>query len=498
MTFILEIRNDSVGATAAAGFDWTFTDTLPNRYLSPTLVSTDAGGSGATVTASFTGNVLSGTIDRLDPGEAVVVIYTAQIDPSALFAEEVTNTASAEATSLPGANGTAGAAPGAPGTATGERTATGGVNDLRTTDSATVIVSRPSLTKRVFPQRPFWAIGEHPEFELVVGVPRGSTDRLVLTDVLPAGLAYVPGSVAATLPGGVASTTGGPILTESTPGFFTSAADGTLTFDFETVTAAGAGNILIVYRTTVENVLTNQSGTLLRNTATLTFADPANPTGDLTVAPSQAPEPVRVGEPNLEMGKVVTAGATGSQAGDTVSWEIVIGNTGDTTAFQVDWRDQLPAGLFQISNARLSTAGGDVFLNGTSTPVLSNNLHVSTVTSANDTLDLASTAGGDAADTIQIAPGAAVTISFDSVLQNTVTPGQVLTNTTPATYTSLVDGGRSGADGGDDDTDDRLNNYTERATGTVTVASPISIEKIVAPTPPTASARRSRTRSRST
>ena len=116
---------------------------------------------------------------------------------------------------------------------------------------------------------------------------------------------------------------------------------------------------------------------------------------------------MRVGEPNLEMGKVVTAGATGSQAGDTVSWQIVIANTGDTTAFQVDWRDQLPAGLFQISNAQLSTAGGDVFLNGTSTPLLSSNLHVTTTTSANDTIDLASTAGGDAADTIQIEPGAA-------------------------------------------------------------------------------------------
>ncbi len=473
--FTLVIANDAAGGTAAPAFNWTYTDTLPANYLSPTVVLVTPLG---TPVPTFTGNVLSGTIDRLDPGEAVTVVYTAQIDPSALFAEEVTNTASAETTSLPGANGTAGATPGAPGTATGERTATGGVNDLRTTDSATVIVSRPSLTKRVFPQRPFWAIGEHPTFELIVGVPRGSTERLVLRDVLPAGLGYVPGSLAATLPGGVTSTTGGPILTEATPGFFT-AAGGTLTFDFGTVTAAGAGNIRIVYRTTVENVLTNQSGTLLRNSATLAFADPANPASNLTVGPIQPPEPIRVGEPNLEMGKVITAGATNSQAGDTVSWQIVIGNVGDTTAYQVDWRDVLPAGLFQISNARISTAAGDVFLNGTSTPVLSNSLHVSTTTSTNDTLDLASTAAGDAADTIQIAPGAAVTITFDSVLQNTVTPGQVLTNTTPATYTSLVSGGRSGADGGDDDVDTLLNNYTERATQSVTVASPISIEKSV-------------------
>src|SRR5262249_43896430 len=158
-------------------------------------------------------------------------------------------------------------------------------------------------------------------------------------------------------------------------GFFT-AAGGTLTFDFGTVAAASAGNIRILYRTTVDNVLANQSGTLLRNSATLEFADPANPTSGITVGPIEPPDPVRVGEPNLEMGKAVTAGATGSDAGDTVSWQVVIANAGDTTAFQVDWRDVLPAGLFQISNARLTTAGGDVFLNGTATPLLSSNLHV--------------------------------------------------------------------------------------------------------------------------
>ena len=346
VTFMLEIRNDASGASAAPGFDWTFTDTLPGRYLSPTVVTTEGGGTGATVTASFTGNVLSGTIDRLDPGESVLVVYTAQIDPGALFGEELTNTASVMTTSLPGARGTADATPGRSGAADGERTASGGVNDLSAMDSATVVIGRPSLEKRILNQQAFWAIGEQPEYELVVAVPRGSTQRLRVSDLLPAGLAYVPGSLLATLPAGVMSSIGGPTLTESTPGFFT-AAGGSLGFDFGTVSAAAPGNIRIVYRAVVENVLANQNGTVLRNTASMTFSNPLDPASDVTVSPIEPPQAVRVGEPNLDMGKRITAGATGAQAGSTVSWEIAIGNTGDTTAFQVDWKDQLPAGLFR-------------------------------------------------------------------------------------------------------------------------------------------------------
>ena len=62
-----------------------------------------------------------------------------------------------------------------------------------------------------------------------------------------------------------------------------------------------------------------------------------------------------------------------------------------------------------------------------------------------------------------------------------MTPGQVLTNTTPATYTSLVNGGRSGADGGDDDVDDLLNNYTEQASSPLTVAALVAIHKTLTP-----------------
>ncbi len=480
VTFTLDITNGASGGTEASAFDWTFSDPLPARYLSPVLVSVDPGTTGAVATASFTGNTLSGTIDQLDPGETVRITYTAQVDPSANFAETITNTAVAKATSLPGARGTASATPGAPGAPNGERDASGGVNDLDSQGSATVTVNQPVLAKSLQQPQAFYAVGEMPVFGLQIGAPRGTTDRMVVRDVLPAGLTFKAGSLQAHLADQITTSRGVRFLDETTPGFVTVSGN-TLILDFGTVTATRAGNINVTYTTTVDNVIGNQDGTLLANDASLAFADPTDPARDISVAPTQTADPVRVGEPNLFMTKNVTAGATGSQAGDTVSFEVSVTNRGNTTAFRLDWTDTLPIGASGITNARLRTQGGDVFLNGTGTSVTSSNLHVTTTARPGDTLDLASTTAGDAADTVQLAPGASIVIDFDCVLENTVTPAQVLNNVASASYASLLSGGRDGSNGGDDDTDDRLNNYNETGTTSVTVASPVNVQKTVTP-----------------
>ncbi len=46
------------------------------------------------------------------------------------YGKSITNTATYTATSLPGTNGTGGVTPGTAGSGTGERTGTGGLNDL--------------------------------------------------------------------------------------------------------------------------------------------------------------------------------------------------------------------------------------------------------------------------------------------------------------------------------------------------------------------------------
>ncbi len=470
ITFTLTICNNSSGSNAASAFDWDFQDTLPSDYENPQITNIDAGSTGATVNASFTNNTLNGTIDELDPGECVTITYTAQLKQDVQYGKILTNTATFHTTSLPGTNGTGDATPGSPGTETGERTGDGGVNDLYGEDSATVVVNKPSLTKDIENYQSYYTIGESPKFIITVGIPVGTTNDFVITDQLPAGLSFVSGSLVVTLPAGV-SCTNSP-TDESNSNFFNYDSNSNLlTFDFGDITANNGGNITIEYNTLVENVISNQDGVLLRNSATLTFQDPNDPNSQITVGPVDNSHSVRVGEPNLDMNKTITAGAVGSQAGDTVSWRIDITNSGHTTAYQVDWRDVLPEGLYQIQNAHVSISGGNVYLNNTTTSVSDSNIHIETTNNQDDTIYL---------DLFQMESGATLTITFDSVLMNDVYAGETLINSTSAHYTSLVDGGRdNSSDPGnvDDDDDSQLNNYEEHTSQALTVSSDIAISK---------------------
>ena len=172
------------------------------------------------------------------------------------------------------------------------------------------------------------------------------------------------------------------------------------------------------------------------------------------------------------MAKAITAGAVGSDAGNTVSWRVAVQNAGNTTAYRVNWSDVLPGGLYQISNVAVSTSGGSVYRNGTTTAPVAGDAMIGTTTNTNDTVAL---------PLLQLDPGASLTITFDTVVMDTVTPGQVLNNTTAASYTSLVGGGRDGSGGGDDDVNDRLNNYQESASQALTIASAIAVNKTVLP-----------------
>lgn len=470
VTFTLVISNTASGTNAASAFDWVVTDALPSQYITPAVSSVNPGSSGAVVGAGFSGNTLTVTVDQLDPGESVTVTYTAVVDPSVPYNLVITNTAVATATSLPGPNGTGGVTPGAPGSSTGERTGSGGVNDLTTSDNAQVTIQGPALSKITVNPASYVPVEGVATFRIIAGVPTGTTTNLVFTDSMASGLEYVSGSLSVTLPTG--ATASNAPLTDSNPAFFSQSGPN-LQFNFGSLVAPTAGNIEITYDVRVRNILGNQDGTLLGNSATMTFTDPntGNPT---SLGPVSTPDPVRVGEPNLNMTKTVVAGGVGADAGDTVRWRIRIDNVGHTTAYQLDWRDVLPNGLYQISNVTVTPSGGDVFLNGTTTTVNASHVVISTTTNTNDTVSL---------PLLQMEAGASLEVEFDSVLMNTVTPGQILNNATRASYTSLVGGGRDNSSGPgavDDDDDSQLNNYEESASQSITVASQVAVDKNVA------------------
>ncbi len=483
VTFTMVVANDTGGGSAASGFDWVVTDTLPPEYTTITgpVIDQTAAPAATVSPCAFSGNDLNCEIDRLDPGESVVLTYTAEISVAAAFGQMIVNTAMADATSLPGDNGN-GPAPGAPGDLEGERTSSGGVNDLRDADDATVVIGTPTIQKTTLNPQSYFAIGDEPEFLITLAVPEGSTDDFIVTDVLPAGLTFQAGSLQAVLPAGVTSSRGASPLTEGTPLFFDLSGT-TITLDFGDITAANPGDILVTYTTQVADVLANQDGTILDNVAELSFADPNDPGELLTDGPVVNKEPVRVGEPNLDMSKTITAGAVGSQAGDIVSWEVVIANVLHTTAYRLLWEDVLPGnaaaedGLQEIQNAMLVVSGGVATRNADSMPLTSADLAVSTTNNPDDTISLPA---------LDLPPGVTLTITFDSVLGNNVVQGQQLDNATRASYDSQPSGtdGRDNSSGPgavDDDDDTDLDNYEESASSSLTVLAEAAIDKTVSP-----------------
>ena len=312
-------------------------------------------------------------------------------------------------------------------------------------------------------------------------MPVGTAKAFLIRDTLPAGLLFNAGSATVTTAGGPVSYTGTP----TPPG----QAAQTLTFDFgDVATATVAGEIVVRYTATVANALANQNNVTLVNSAAALYQDPNNAAATITAVAPTNPT-VRVGEPNLTVVKSITAGATGADAGNNVDWSFTVSNGGTTTAYRADVRDVLPPGLANIANVGLATTGSITF-SGTATPLALANIRVKTTVNTNDTIDVADTVQGDASDTIAIPPGASLTITFRATVMNTVTPGQVLTNTVRVPYASRPDCGLPGVvcrdnssnpGNVDDDDNAQLDNYEESGSASLTIRSNVAIDKQVAP-----------------
>ena len=484
VTYTLTIRNNASGPGAGPAYEFAFGDTLPAELLSPTLLPLPPG-----VTAAFADNVLSGSVARLDPSTQLQVQYTATVDPATPLGRTIVNAASAQATSLPGPCGTGGnpatpcAAPqGDPGTSSGERTGAGGaVNNLAAAITAPFTTAGVNVTKTLLNPQAYYAIGDRASYEIRAALPVGTARAFRLRDTLPAGLSFDAGSA-------TVSTTGGPVTYTGAPTPPGQAAQ-TLTFAFgDVTTATAAGEIVVRYTATVANVIANQNNGNRVNSAAALYEDPNNAANTLSSAAPSNPT-VRVGEPNLAIVKAITAGAAGADAGNSVDWSFTVSNGGTTTAHRTEIRDVLPPGLDGITNVGLATTGG-VTLNGTATPLALANVRVRTTVNPNDTIEVAESAQGDAADTVALAPGASLTITFRSTVMNTVTPGQVLTNAIRVPYASQPDCGAAGVvcrdnssspGNVDDDDDAQLDNYEESGSASLTIRSNIAIDKEVAP-----------------
>ncbi|WP_333657350.1 isopeptide-forming domain-containing fimbrial protein, partial [Anaerolinea sp.] len=365
VTFTITVGAQS-GANRVTAFDLVVSDTL-DGYLVPGTVSvtssqgaTCAGGTPFNATASFAGQVMTMNATCLDPGQTITITIDATISPSAPNGFSINNTATLTYTSLPG-SGTplAGSVPPG-GYYYGERDGSqtpNSSNDYRASSTAVIVATNsPQIVKSVSPSS--YTIGDLVTYNLLVTLPEGVTQALVVTDDIPVGLeveSYQIITSAASSGGLLAADYNGalPVPTVTQAG----GSGGDITFNFgDTPTTADnvANNNAFLIRITarVLNIAGNVDGVIRTNTATVTYNGPAVPSSSANIT---------IIEPTITTTKSVTPNAN-VQAGDVLTYTVRFTNTGNSPAYDVTAVDTLAQGVaYQTGSASCQ------FFDGTST-----------------------------------------------------------------------------------------------------------------------------------
>ncbi|MFW6055794.1 MAG: isopeptide-forming domain-containing fimbrial protein [Chloroflexota bacterium] len=449
VSFTVIAENQSL-SHAGPAFELNVYDPLDPYYGPISGVAWVVSGSGVTVTDNTVGSTLDMDINRLDPGESVAITFSADLTAGIPHGVTVPNTSLFTGTSLPGDNGTGDASPGASGDPTGERTGTGGVNDLRSTSSQEVTIDVPTVNKSIVDEQSSHAIGETISYQVVIGVPTGFSECLRFIDILPDGVTYEPGTLKATVPSAI--TVENTPLTEGNPTFF-SLTGQEVQLEFGEVSASSSDNMVITYNVVVDNTLDNQNGTPLINSVVLQQRDPD--TGDCISLGTSATETI-VGEPYIEVDKQVVSSTAGIEAGDEVQYQVTLENTGNETAYGLSLTDLVSPG----------NAFADISASS-----------VSASFSPEPTFDEGALTMGP----FDLAPGESVTLLFTAEI-GTLALGTTVTNTASIEFSSQPGGqGRTGDGTSDQDDAATLSNYNDEDDASFQMESFVGLEKDLCP-----------------
>lgn len=366
----------------------------------------------------------SGAAWDIPAGGNIACVYTATAQPGIYIDGAHINTIDADWTSLNGANAN-------------ERSYNDSV--VRTVDGTqdtdTASFSSDTITLDKSADVTQVAIGGTVTFTLTIHGPNGTIRNLNIADQLPAGLIYNNDAVFS----GISAPTG---ATVSSPNDGTAAVN--ITWNFGDATKS-AEPFTIVYSARAADVLGNQIGTALPNNVTLDH----NFAGGAAAPQLSDSTSVTITEPVIAFGKTIVSLPSPLDAGGVVQYQIsYVNGTGAnlSTAFDVHITDTLPAQLSLILPVTVTLGGGAA---GTTNASAGNSLDV-TITS--------------------VPPGGSVTVDYSATIQNSVSPGDVIANTSNATWTSLngpVAGERTGAGGVDDYAASSGQNFTIAAGSTI-------------------------------
>ncbi|MEM7001492.1 MAG: hypothetical protein AAF529_11950, partial [Pseudomonadota bacterium] len=462
--YIIQIEHSTSTGDEVTAFDIEFTDVIqagltyvpgitgPQAPASETcnaalVASDETDPSGAGITFS---------IDELPAGEVCEFRYSATTNPGVTPGQTITNTVTSDYTSLPGTGTDPNGTGSAPGTEASYQSQDDATLTIDTVDIDKEIVTT-SLTDTsdatadsAGDPRPL-AIGETITYRLEMRLPEGGAPDYEVTDLLPAGLSYVANSsrIAFVFDGaGTISATPAITCTSGTlnqTGDETSIAGITPSCGLEPSGGPfGSGTdpfwdlgdlmntdmdgddefVVIEFYALVVNETGNQDGTALTNSYELSIN---------SVTTTSSSVFAEVAEPQLTLTAAVTPDPVDNRLDTTpaTAWDITLANTGNATAYQVDsdggggLEFVLPTGVEDIS-ALTITVVGDVFQNGTATPIVLGDISLSTTNNTNDTLTLSGP--------LQLAPGASLLIEFNAELLASVEPGDTLNVTEEVVY----------------------------------------------------------------
>lgn len=433
-------------------------EVLFNETLSPDLsfVATSAAGTNApdssVVGANgpvFAWDTASNPLYPIDPAETVS--FTFQVDVSATVEPSRVLDAAIQTawTSLPAATSAlnSGGSIGANGAATGMRDGTvpptaDAVNDYEDalTDTS-VSVLAPSIAKSDQNAATVPAIGEHKQFRLTIDLTEGQTQSLLVTDNLSAGdVSYVLENdatfdISYTFTG-IASINGGAVNESSFTAFPADESNGIVTWNIGTVTTSTEDDLTtsvitprieINYFARINNDTSTDDADDLDNTAQV---DSRNGETLGTNTDTDAGPTITVVEPSLDATKTVSNISNpgfAPDAGDVLEFAITVENIGNSTAYDVNLVDTLPAAMtFDNTFIPTATIGGVGVVGFTATP--------------------SGAPGGpliwgrgNADETLDIPVGAAQTLvlTYRTVVANNVEPDQDIANSVDIDWTSL-------------------------------------------------------------
>lgn len=334
-------------------------DTNNNPNNLEVLNTGGASGPGATILFNQTNTPIptSGqNFDQLNHGQSITLLYRGTLLASVVPNEVLSNSASLVAFSIPvddanlALNQVAMKSAAAPGNPDNPTRAAARYYDA-TASAATVVIdpitqekillatSEPATPQDTSPTPV--VIGEQVRFRVSLTLPQGTVPNLVVTDTLPAGMAFI---------GTPSVVIGADIAAANNPPLF-SLVGQTATWSFgQTLTSGPANTVTIDYLTQVRNVAGNVAGTSLANNATYSYTGAPINLNQFTLVVREPAVAVTHQVRNLTKGSAFAATAT-ADAGDVIEYRVALSNpaaANRSPAFDLAFSDTLPAGLSYV------------------------------------------------------------------------------------------------------------------------------------------------------